>query len=101
MIITWENTPSGSSLIVNGELTIYNVTLAKSMLLDDIQNTIDPITIDLTQVSDIDTAGVQLLLFTKKIFIDNNKQIHLKKSNEYVDSVLKSFNVENYLTLDN
>lgn len=100
MKINWENTPSGSSLTMDGELTIYNVTMAKSMLLDDIQNTVDPIALDLANVSDIDTAGVQLLLFSKKIFSENNKHLYLSKSNEHVDTALKNFDVAAYFNLE-
>lgn len=101
MKINWENTPSGSSLTMDGELTIYNVTMAKSMLLDDIQNTHDPIALDLANVSDIDTAGVQLLLFSKKIFSENNKRLYLSKSNEHLDAALKNFDVTAYFTPEN
>lgn len=101
MKINWENTPSGSLLTLDGELTIYNVTMAKSMLLDDIQNTQDPIALDMANISDIDTAGIQLLLFSKKIFSENNKRLYLSKSNEHVDAVLKNFDVTAYFTSEN
>lgn len=100
MKITWENNKTGSSLMLEGELTIYNVGSAKSMLLDDIQNTIEPIALDLSNVSDIDTAGIQLLLFTKKIFTENNKHLYLSKSNDYVDGALKIFDIANHFILE-
>jgi len=86
--------------MLEGELTIYNVGAAKSMLLDDIQNTIEPIALDLSNVSDIDTAGIQLLLFTKKTFTENNKHLYLLKSNDYVDGALKIFDIANHFTLE-
>lgn len=86
--------------MLDGELTIYNVSSAKSMLLDDIHNTIEPIALDLSNVIDIDTAGIQLLLFTKKIFSENNKHIYLSKSNDQVDTAFKIFDIAHHFTVE-
>ncbi len=100
MKISRKNTKSGSTFLCDGELTIYTVTAAKSELLTDFENTIDPIALDLKQVSELDTAGVQLLLFTKKIMADNNKRIYLKNSNERVDGILNNFDVATQFILE-
>ena len=101
MKITQKNTKSGSSLILEGELTIYTVSLTHAKLLENYDAAIDPIALDAKNISEIDTAGVQLLLFTKTIFADNNKRFYLEKSNQHVDSVLNSLDVENHFVLSN
>ncbi|OHC68147.1 MAG: hypothetical protein A2045_10700 [Rhodocyclales bacterium GWA2_65_20] len=48
-----------------GELTIYTVTEIRDRLLEAMAMT-DKIEIDLTGVTDIDTAGLQLMLLAKR-----------------------------------
>lgn len=100
MKISRKHAKSGSTFLCDGELTIYTVAAAKAELLNDSDNSIDPIALDLKHVSELDTAGVQLLLFTKKIMADNNKRIYLKHSNEYVDGVLNNFDVATQFILE-
>lgn len=101
MKVTQKNTTSGSSLILEGELTIYTVSLTHAKLLENYDDAFDPVAIDASNVSEIDTAGVQLLLFTKKIFADNNKRFYLEKSNPQVDSVLNTLDVAAHFALGN
>ncbi|MES2674760.1 MAG: STAS domain-containing protein [Pseudomonadota bacterium] len=101
MKVTRKNTTSGSNLILEGELTIYTVSLTHAKLFENHDETIDPVAIDVSNVSEIDTAGVQLLLFAKKIFADNNKRLYLEKSNPQVDSVLNILDVTAHFALSN
>lgn len=101
MKVTRKNTASGSRLTLEGELTIYTVSLTHAKLLENHDETVDPVAIDASNVSEIDTAGVQLLLFTKKIFADNNKRFYLEKSNPQIDSVLNILDVTDLLALSN
>lgn len=101
MNISCKNNKSGTLLSVEGELTIYSVAQAKQALFDDYAKYVSPIALDLESVSEIDTAGLQLLLFMQKILSDDNKKLHLTKSNEHVDAILKNLDVATYFTLDN
>jgi anti-sigma B factor antagonist len=101
MNISCKKNKSGTLLSVDGELTIYSVAKAKQTLFDDYHNFVSPITLDLHSVSEIDTAGLQLLLFLQKMLSKDNKKIHIEKSNEHVDAILKNLDVANYFTLDN
>ncbi len=101
MKVTRKNTASGSSLILEGELTIYTVSLTHAKLLESYDDAVDPVAIDVSNISEIDTAGVQLLLFTKKLFADNNKRFYLAKSNPQVDSVLNCLDVAAHFSLSN
>jgi anti-sigma B factor antagonist len=99
MDIIRNNDASGSLLTLNGDLTIYTVTAAKTVLLDDYENVIDPVALDLKNITDIDTAGIQLLLFTKKLLANTNKRLYLKHSNTLVDAALHNFSVADSFTL--
>lgn len=87
-----------STLTLEGELTIYNVTQAKQEIFTDHEKLPEKIAIDLHRVTEIDTAGVQLLLFAKKYFGKANKSLFISKSNESVDSVLNVLNVSSQFT---
>lgn len=82
-----------STLTLEGELTIYNVTQIKQEIFSDHEKLSNNIAVDLHQVTEIDTAGVQLLLFAKIFFEKSNKSLFISKSNESVDAVLKVLNV--------
>jgi len=54
------------SVTLSGELTIYTVTELKDALAKDLADAID-VEIDLFGVSEVDTAGLQLLLLVKRM----------------------------------
>lgn len=101
MNVSCKNHDSGTALSVEGDLTIYSVTQAKHALFNSYESFVSPVALDLHGVSEIDTAGLQLLLFMHKSLSDDNKKIHIIKSNEHVDAVLNSLDVATYFTLDN
>jgi anti-sigma B factor antagonist len=101
MNVSCKKNKSGTLLSVEGDLTIYSVAQAKQELFGDYDNFVSPIALDLRSVSEIDTAGLQLLLFLQQMLSKDNKKIHLEKSNEHVDAVLKNLDVATYFTLDN
>ncbi len=88
-----------STLIFEGELTIYNVSQLKDELFADYDKLADKIALDLQAVSEIDTAGVQLLLFAKKFFSAIHKSVFITKSNESVESVLVALDVNSQFAL--
>jgi len=100
MNITCKKNKSGTVLSLDGDLTIYSVTQAKQDLFHDYDNFVSPVALDLKNVSEIDTAGLQLLLFLQKVLTNDHKKIHIAKSNEHVDAVLKNLDVATYFTLD-
>jgi anti-sigma B factor antagonist len=101
MNISCKNNKSGTVLSVDGDLTIYSVAQVKQAIFNDYEKFVSPIALDLQSVSEIDTAGLQLLLFMKKTLGNDNKKIHIAKSNEHVDAILKNLDVATYFTLDN
>lgn len=101
MNITQKNSKSGSTIVLEGELTIYTVASAKAILFADYENIIDPLALDVKNVTEIDTAGIQLLLFAKKVMNNSNKRIYIKNSNTHVDSVLEGLAIVTHFTLEN
>ena len=101
MKVTRENNKSGTVLSVDGDLTIYTVAQAKQVLLEDYENFSSPVALELQSVTEIDTAGLQLLLFMHKLLSGINKNVYVTKSNEQVDSILQNMDVATYFTLEN
>ena len=101
MNISCKNNKSGTVLSVDGDLTIYSVAQVKQTIFSDYEKFVSPIALDLQGVSEIDTAGLQLLLFMQKTLSNDNKKVHIAKSNEHVDAILKNLDVATYFTLDN
>ena len=101
MNISCKNNKSGTVLSIDGDLTIYSVAHVKQTIFSDYEKFVSPIALDLQSVSEIDTAGLQLLLFMQKTLSNDNKKIHIAKSNEHVDAILKNLDVATYFTLDN
>lgn len=83
-----------TTLTISGDLTIYSVAQLKDEILNDLENLEQQVALDLQSVSEIDTAGIQLLLFTQKHFLKHQKHLYLAKSNEVVDSVLTTFDLQ-------
>lgn len=101
MKVTRKNNKSGTLLSVDGDLTIYTVAQAKQTLLEDYEKFSSPVALDLHAVSEIDTAGLQLLLFMHKLITGLNKTLHVTKSNEQVDSIFNTLDVATYFALEN
>jgi anti-sigma B factor antagonist len=101
MNITRTNSESGSTITLEGDLTIYTVATAKATILDDYESVIDPLTIDVKNITEIDTAGIQLLLFTKKTLSNSNKHLYLTSENPHVDSILENLSLTAYFTQGN
>jgi anti-anti-sigma factor len=101
MNVIRKNNKSGTALSLDGELTIYTVSQAKQALLEDHENFSSSVAIDLNGVSEIDTAGLQLLLFVQKQLSSLGKKLHVVKSNEQVDALFAHLDVTSYFTLEN
>ncbi|MGH6648404.1 STAS domain-containing protein [Aquabacterium sp.] len=63
-------------LAIEGELSIYRATELKQTLLDAV-NGASSLEIDLHDVSEIDSAGIQLLMLTKSYGQANACEVHL------------------------
>ncbi|MDB6063698.1 MAG: hypothetical protein JWM78_3801 [Verrucomicrobiaceae bacterium] len=65
---------AATRLTLEGELTIYMAAELKEKLAAALQAEL-PLEIDLSQIGEIDTAGMQLLLLAKRECVARNKSI--------------------------
>ncbi|RYY03679.1 MAG: STAS domain-containing protein [Gammaproteobacteria bacterium] len=101
MKVTRKDNKSGTVLSLEGELTIYTVAQAKQSLLEGHENFSPSVSLNLANVSEIDTAGLQLLLFLQKLLGGSSKKLSVSKSNEHVDSIFKNLDVTSLFALEN
>ena len=81
-----------SVLRIEGELTIFRATELKPVLLDEPA----PQEIDLSGVTEIDTAGVQLLMLAKKTAQAAHRELRLVAHSQAVIEVFELLNVAAY-----
>lgn len=80
------------TLRIEGELTIFRATELKPVLFAD-----PPATeIDLSGVTEMDSAGLQLLMLAKKTALAQGRELHLTGHSEAVVDVFELLNVAAY-----
>jgi anti-anti-sigma factor len=79
-------------LVLEGELTIYRAAELKPLLLGDQP----PRVLDLSGVTEIDTAGVQLLMQAKKMALQNQQSFQLLALSPSVVDVFELLNLSNF-----
>lgn len=77
-------------LALSGELTIYCAHELRSLLLTALDMNQD-VCVDLTEVSDIDTAGLQLLLITRRELEENNFRLLIHNCPPNLTGLLKLY----------
>lgn len=84
-----------TALRIDGEMTIYRAGELKQTLLDALagQGALD---IDLAGVTEIDTAGVQLLMLAKKTAQERQCELRLGAHSEAVTQVFELLNLATY-----
>ena len=86
-----------TALRIDGEMTIYRAAELKQTLLDALalagQGALD---IDLAGVTEIDTAGVQLLMLAKKTAGERQCELRLGGHSEAVTQVFELLNLATY-----
>lgn len=100
MNISRKKSKDTSTLILEGDLTIYYVAQIKDEIFADYEKLGDKVALDLEGVTEIDTAGVQLLLFAKKFFATVHRSMFITKSNESVEVVLKVLDVNTQFSME-
>ena len=77
---------------IDGEFNIYTVAELKQPLLESLANQATPI-LDLSQVSEMDSAGLQLLLLLKREADSLGRPLRLSGNNPVVNEVLELCNL--------
>lgn len=90
-----EETKNGvCHLAVEGEMTIYTAAELKSELAPHLSK--GQIEIDLSQVSEMDSAGLQLLILAKREAMKDDRVLHLSGHSQAVLEVLDICNMAAY-----
>lgn len=84
-----------SALCIDGEMTIYRAAELKQTLLASLDQP-DALEIDLSAVTELDTAGVQLLILIKELTQEKRQELHLIAHSPAVLEVLELFNLAAY-----
>jgi anti-anti-sigma factor len=88
-------TKDGSHLLkLNGEFTIYSVKAAKDMIAESIKDSMD-ISIDLSGILKMDTAGYQLLLYFFRETSLSNKKFSLTGKSPESDRMFSLYGILN------
>jgi len=89
-------TPSPVSLRIEGEMTIYRAQEIKQLLLEPLQQPHATVEVNLSGVTDLDTAGLQLLLLAKRTALKQEGQLRLVGHSPAVLGVFDLLNLAAY-----
>ena len=91
-----ENANQGHcNMNINENMTIYNATAQKQRLLEALGNC-QELDLDLSQVSEMDTAGFQVLLLAKREALKANKTVRLTAHSKVVTELLDLYNMASH-----
>ncbi len=80
---------------IKQNMTVYNAAEQKAMLLKALAGC-QELDIDLAQVGEMDTAGFQLLLLTKREAMKVNKAVRLTGHSKAVTELIDLYNMAGY-----
>lgn len=79
---------------IEGEMTIFNATtIASSIDISDCQE----LDIDLSNVTDFDTSGLQILVAIRKEAVNKNIKTRFLNLSEPIENLLNIFRLKDYL----
>jgi anti-sigma B factor antagonist len=80
---------------IKQDMTVYNAAAQKALLLKALAGC-QELDIDLAQVGEMDTAGFQLLLLTKREALKANKAVRLTGHSKAVTELIDLYNMAGY-----
>jgi anti-anti-sigma factor len=83
------------TLSLTEDMTIYNAAVQKQQLLAAL-NSCDELDLDLQQVGEMDTAGFQVLMLTKREAVSAGKTMRLTAHSKAVTEMLDLYNMASY-----
>ena len=84
-----------NKIAISEDMTIYNAATQKPMLLEALADC-QELDLDLSQVSEMDTAGFQVLLLAKREALKANKTVRLTAHSKAVTELLDLYNMGSY-----
>jgi anti-anti-sigma factor len=88
-----------SSLALEGELTIYGAAELQARLIAALADAPEGLDIDLAGVTEIDSAGVQLLMATHRAALASDRSMRLRAPSEAVRDVLDLFDLVSFFDI--
>ena len=85
-------TDGACRLIVDGDMTIYNALDVKQQLVTAVRNSA-VLELDLSHVGEMDTAGFQLLVMTKKESLRLDKTLRIIAHSDSVREIIEFYNM--------
>ncbi len=85
-------------LAINEDLTIYNIDEVKKEINEKIEK-VDTLEIDLENVEEIDSSGIQLLIALKNEFKKNNKKIIFSALSGPVNKIIDCYGINDSINL--
>lgn len=82
-------------IVLENEMTIYNALALKQQLMLALEDCV-ALELDLSQVSEIDTAGLQLLILVKREAARNLKNLSIVAHNPVIRQALDFCNLASY-----
>lgn len=80
---------------IEQDMTIYTAAEMKQVLFEK-YNSLSAVELDLSRVGEMDTAGLQLLIVSKKTLEEQGKRFNLKKLSPAVEEVLSTYGLNKY-----
>ena len=86
---------TGDSLAIKGEMTIYTAAEQKITLVEALEST-ENLSLDLNEVTEIDSAGMQLLILMKKAALKEGKSFEFVAKSDAVSEVMELLNLSGF-----
>jgi anti-sigma B factor antagonist len=87
-----------NELRVEGEMTIYRATEVAQTLFAELRAQAGDVNLDLSDVTEFDTAGLQLVLMARRLVAANGHRLEVVQPSECVAEVLGLCNVARNVT---
>lgn len=88
-------TDGASRLILDGDMTIYSAAEIKQQLLSAMQQSA-LLELDLSHVTEMDTAGFQLLVLVKQESLRQNREIRITAHSDPVREIIEFYNMTGF-----
>jgi anti-anti-sigma factor len=83
-------------LQLDGEITIYTAMELKKTILDALEECGQALHLDLSAVTELDTAGFQLLVLAKREAERRGKGFHIEAVSPATDELIRLYNMAGY-----
>jgi anti-anti-sigma factor len=83
-------------LQLDGEITIYTAMELKKTILDALEECEQALHLDLSAVTELDTAGFQLLVLAKREAERRGKSLHIEAVSPATDELIRLYNMAGY-----